>query len=104
MQARWRQSVCEWFSWASVELFELFANVRSGQWRIDAGFLDDLLALAAQHEADELAHLRVHRAARRLVHVDISVSNQRIAAVLDVVGCELDGRAVGSLRQREDLQ
>src|SRR5258706_3811837 len=53
----------------SVELLQLLVDVRHRHRVVHAVVLDDLLALAAQAEAQELAHLRVERAAQRLVHV-----------------------------------
>src|SRR5438477_11210660 len=92
------------FTATLIELLQLFANVGSGNRRIHARLLDDFLALPAQHKPDEFPDFRIHRTCRRLVDVDIGVSSQRVASVLDVIGSERDGRALGSLRQRDHLQ
>src|SRR6185312_2780288 len=61
--------------------------------------VDDLLSLAAQHEADELAHTRIERPARRLVHIDVRVTAQGIAAVADIRRGQGNRR---SIRRRGD--
>src|SRR5258706_9439657 len=87
----------------SVELLQLLADVIRRNRRVGTVLLDDLLAFAREHEAQELAHLRIHRAARRLVDIDIGVARERIAAVGDVVLGHRDRGPAGRGRDREHL-
>src|SRR5258707_8588419 len=52
---------------ALVELAELFAHYVRRQWNVDALVCDDLLALAAQFQLEELLDLRFERLAGRTI-------------------------------------
>src|SRR5438128_11331168 len=92
------------FMVASVQLFQLLPDVGCGDGEVRAVPRDDLLPFAAEDEAEELAHLRIQRAARRLVDVDVRVARQRVAAVGDVVGGERYGGPVRRARHGDDLE
>src|SRR2546430_2213513 len=92
------------FMLASIQLLQLLADVACGDGEVRAVARDDLLSLAAEDEAEELAHLRIEGPARRLVDVDVRVARQRVAAVGDVVGGERNGGTIRGARDRDDLE
>src|SRR5256885_3927746 len=92
------------FMLASIQLLQLLADVACGDGEVRAVARDDLLPLAAEDEAEELAHLRIQRAARRLVDVDVRVARHRVAAVGDIVRGERNGGPVRRARHRNHLE
>src|SRR5512146_2261484 len=87
----------------SVDLLQLRLDVGLRQRAVDTLLVDDLLALTAQHEADELPHGRIERAPRRLVDIDVGVAAQRVASIAHVRRRQRDRRAVRRRRDRQDL-
>src|SRR5258708_9273846 len=73
-----------------VELRQLLAHHLRHERDEDALLGDGLLALLAQHEPQELLHLRLERLAGRLVHEEVHVATERILVLVYV----LDGRLV----------
>src|SRR5438067_11698938 len=74
---------CAWCSLRSIELLELFERRRSGQWQVPSVAGDDVLSLAAEDEAQELAQPRLDRPAGRAVEEDMDASRQWIRPVLE---------------------
>src|SRR5437868_1827904 len=70
-------------SFASVELPELFERRRGGQRQVSPISRDDVLSLAADDEAQELAQPRLERRARRAIEEDVDAPHQRIGPVLE---------------------
>src|SRR6185312_13434314 len=54
-------------------------------------------------EADELSHGRIERPTGGLVHIDVGVAHQGIAAIAYTGGGQRNRRAIGRRRDREDL-
>src|SRR5438132_8726131 len=92
------------FMVASIQLLQLLTHIGCGDGEVGAVARDDLLPLAAEDEAEELAHLRIQRAARRLVDVDVRVARHRVAAVGDIVRGERNGGPVRRARHRNHLE
>src|SRR5438132_6217243 len=70
--------------------------------KVLAVFLQKLLALLAQHKADEFANLRIDRLSRRRVEPEGLTSPKRIAVVLQRVHRVLHERARGGGSQLQD--
>src|SRR5438132_6076827 len=92
------------FMVASIQLLQLLTHIGCGDGEVGAVARDDLLRIAAEEEAEELAHLRIQRAARRLVDVDVRVARHRVAAVGDIVRGERNGGPVRRARHRNHLE
>src|SRR5258708_4437903 len=75
-----------------VQLPELFANRRGGQWQVLPVCLYGLLPFATEDELQVFFQLRVHRLTGFAIEVVVDIADQRVRPVLDVVKSELDVR------------